>query len=99
MVDEHFGINVVEFMAARVIPIVHASGGPLEDIVVPFEGKNTGYHAKTPETFAEAFHAVFSLAPAEDVALRARARGSAVQRFSELEFERGWDASGWRRWL
>ncbi|KAH9983400.1 hypothetical protein BJV77DRAFT_917115, partial [Russula vinacea] len=33
MVDEHFGINVVEFMAAGVIPIVHASGGPLHDIV------------------------------------------------------------------
>ncbi|KAG6846491.1 hypothetical protein H0H93_013622, partial [Arthromyces matolae] len=35
MVDEHFGINVVEYMAAGVIPVVHASGGPLKDIVVP----------------------------------------------------------------
>ena len=69
------------------------------DIIVPLNGEPTGFHATSPETFAEAFHAVFSLAPAEDVALRARARRSAVQRFSELEFERGWDASGWRRWL
>lgn len=66
MVDEHFGINVVEFMvgtncpnaidtkeclmglllpsiqAAGVIPIVHASGGPLHDIVVPVDGQRTG---------------------------------------------------------
>jgi alpha-1,2-mannosyltransferase len=61
MVDEHFGINVVEFMvsgvffsllgavlivflsqAAGVIPIAHASGGPLKDIIVPFNGENTG---------------------------------------------------------
>ncbi|PSS34079.1 hypothetical protein EW026_g226 [Hermanssonia centrifuga] len=42
MVDEHFGINVVEFMAAGVIPVTHASGGPLNDIVVPFNGRPTG---------------------------------------------------------
>lgn len=70
MVDEHFGINVVEFMvsflcprtdlgvdelylrrslnfliilqAAGVIPVTHASGGPLNDIVVPFNGGTTG---------------------------------------------------------
>lgn len=58
MVDEHFGINIVEFMArfpfphytldadseqaAGVIPVAHASGGPLKDIIVPFNGKSTG---------------------------------------------------------
>ena len=63
MVDEHFGINVVELMvrsglciagrflflknfgyiqAAGVIPVAHASGGPLRDIIVPFEGEPTG---------------------------------------------------------
>jgi alpha-1,2-mannosyltransferase len=62
MVDEHFGINIVEFMvrffsysllvwpcenslfsqAAGIIPVTHASGGPLNDIVVPFEGQPTG---------------------------------------------------------
>ena len=53
MVDEHFGINIVEFMvrhncpspvilrsnqlvkAAEANPVTHASGGTLEDIVVP----------------------------------------------------------------
>ena len=33
MVDEHFGISVVEFMAAGMIPIAHNSGGPKEDII------------------------------------------------------------------
>ncbi|KAJ3518162.1 hypothetical protein NLJ89_g20 [Agrocybe chaxingu] len=42
MVDEHFGINIVEFMAAGAIPVAHASGGPLEDIIVPFNGERTG---------------------------------------------------------
>jgi len=28
MVDEHFGISVVEYMAAGVIPIAHNSGAP-----------------------------------------------------------------------
>lgn len=33
MWNEHFGIGVVEYMAKGVIPIVHASAGPLLDIV------------------------------------------------------------------
>ncbi|CAL1713659.1 unnamed protein product [Somion occarium] len=96
MVDEHFGINVVEFMAAGIIPVTHASGGPLNDIVIPFNGKPTGYHATSPETFADAFHEVLTLPPDEELSLRVRARTWAVQRFSEEEFERGWMASGWK---
>ncbi|QOU20962.1 hypothetical protein BRETT_000677 [Brettanomyces bruxellensis] len=37
MWNEHFGISVVEYMIYGVIPIVHASGGPLADIVVPVD--------------------------------------------------------------
>ncbi|KAI0684595.1 hypothetical protein C8T65DRAFT_748628 [Cerioporus squamosus] len=99
MVDEHFGINVVEFMAAGVIPVAHASGGPLLDIVVPLDGEPTGYHATSPETFAEAFHTVLNLSPEDDIAMRKRARTWAVQKFSAEEFEKAWDESGWRRWL
>lgn len=34
MVDEHFGISIVEYMAAGLVPIAHNSGGPRADIVV-----------------------------------------------------------------
>lgn len=33
MWNEHFGIGVVEYLSSGVIPIVHASGGPLLDIL------------------------------------------------------------------
>ncbi|KAJ3764017.1 mannosyltransferase [Lentinula raphanica] len=99
MVDEHFGINVVEFMAAGLIPVAHKSGGPLEDIVVPFNGQLTGYHADSVETFAEALHTALLLSSEEDIAMRQRARTWAVQRFSEAEFERSWNASQWKSFL
>lgn len=36
MWNEHFGMVIVEYMAARLVPVVHHSGGPLTDIVVPW---------------------------------------------------------------
>ncbi|GAA5931002.1 hypothetical protein JCM1841_005453 [Sporobolomyces salmonicolor] len=36
MVDEHFGITMVEFQAAGLITLAHASAGPLLDIIVPY---------------------------------------------------------------
>ncbi|THH09587.1 hypothetical protein EW146_g8649 [Bondarzewia mesenterica] len=99
MVDEHFGINVVEFMAAGVIPVAHASGGPLNDIIIPVAGQPTGFHATNPETFAEAIHEALTLPPEVELALRRRAREWAVGRFSEREFEKGWQGCGWRKWL
>ncbi|KAF8574226.1 glycosyltransferase family 4 protein [Ramaria rubella] len=95
MVDEHFGIDVVEFMAAGLIPVVHASGGPLLDIVVPRNGERTGFHCTTPATFAESLHAALSLTLEEDLAMRTRAREHAVERFSEREFELAWERGGW----
>ncbi|GCE97449.1 asparagine-linked glycosylation protein [Zygosaccharomyces mellis] len=37
MWNEHFGIAVVEYVASGLIPLVHASAGPLLDIVVPWD--------------------------------------------------------------
>lgn len=39
MWNEHFGIAVVEYVASGLIPLVHASAGPLLDIVVPWDSK------------------------------------------------------------
>lgn len=39
MWNEHFGIAVVEYAASGLIPLVHASAGPLLDIVVPWNTK------------------------------------------------------------
>jgi len=33
MREEHFGITIVEMMAAGMVTIAHASGGPLRDII------------------------------------------------------------------
>ncbi|KAK8847360.1 hypothetical protein IAR55_005217 [Kwoniella newhampshirensis] len=96
MMDEHFGINVVEFMAAGLIPIVHASAGPLLDIVVPYNGQRTGFHATDAESFAEAIHNVFTLPSRESLRIRKAARAAASEKLSEEGFERGFE-QGWRR--
>jgi alpha-1,2-mannosyltransferase len=99
MWNEHFGIGVVEYMAAGLIPVVHNSGGPKEDIVVPFNGRLTGnwslritdagFHATTPAEFAEGYAKAFSLPETECMAIRQRARKSAG-RFSEEVFMTAW---------
>ena len=42
MWNEHFGISVVEYMAAGLVTIAHDSGGPRMDIVVPLNDQPTG---------------------------------------------------------
>jgi alpha-1,2-mannosyltransferase len=42
MWNEHFGIGVVEYMAAGLIPVAHNSAGPKLDIVTEYDGKPTG---------------------------------------------------------
>ncbi|KAJ3884006.1 hypothetical protein GG344DRAFT_84747 [Lentinula edodes] len=89
MLDDHFGINVVEFMAAGLIPVAHKSGGPTQYIILPFQGQLTGYHAEKVEAFTEALHSALTLSTDEDLAMRQRARAWTVQRFSKEEFEKG----------
>jgi len=62
MRDEHFGISVVEAMAAGLVPVVHRSGGPWEDIIKAQQGKHgfsyltTKEAAKTIEDLIENEH-------------------------------------------
>ncbi|KAK9353013.1 hypothetical protein V1505DRAFT_376266 [Lipomyces doorenjongii] len=93
MWNEHFGIGVVEYTAAGLISVVHESGGPMLDIVVPTDGKPIGFHFSTDPkremTLATALTRAFSLSPEEQIEYRTRAQQSAA-RFSEENFERGW---------
>ncbi|KAH7039849.1 alpha-1,2-mannosyltransferase alg11 [Microdochium trichocladiopsis] len=87
MWNEHFGIGVVEYLAAGLIPVVHDSGGPKLDIVVDVDGQPTGFHATTASDYAAGFEKALSLK--DPLAVRKRARKSA-QRFSEEEFAHKW---------
>ena len=58
-----------------------------------------GFHAVTSEEFADALQTVLTLSPDDELCIRWRARAWGVQRFSEEEFEKGWNQSGWRTWL
>ncbi|KAI5250313.1 UDP-Glycosyltransferase/glycogen phosphorylase [Aureobasidium subglaciale] len=91
MWNEHFGIGVVEYQAAGLISVVDDSGGPKYDIVVPIDGKPTGFHAKTPTEFAKGFAKALDQSPPETLAMRKRARTSA-KRFSEGVFRDSWNA-------
>ncbi len=75
MKDEHFGINVVEFMAAGLVTLSHRSAGPWLDIAFPSancpapggeKGEKeragaVGYHAEEVEEFANVLAQIFDL--------------------------------------
>lgn len=50
MIDEHFGISLIEFLEAKIPIVCHRSGGPESDILLPNE--QFGYLASTEEEFA-----------------------------------------------
>ncbi|XP_070832236.1 GDP-Man:Man(3)GlcNAc(2)-PP-Dol alpha-1,2-mannosyltransferase-like [Chaetodon trifascialis] len=86
MWNEHFGIGVVECMAAGTIVLAHKSGGPKLDIVVPYEGGQTGFLADTEDSYAAAMETILSLSPSARLEIRRNGRRS-VERFSDQEFE------------
>lgn len=89
MYAEHFGIGNVEGLAAGLIPVVHKSGGPYLDIVVPWEGKSIGFHAETEDEYAEAFAKVGTMDDEEKLEMRVRGRAS-IARFGEEPFREKW---------
>uniref|UniRef100_A0A3P9JWK7 GDP-Man:Man(3)GlcNAc(2)-PP-Dol alpha-1,2-mannosyltransferase n=1 Tax=Oryzias latipes TaxID=8090 RepID=A0A3P9JWK7_ORYLA len=86
MWNEHFGIGVVECMAAGIIVLAHKSGGPKLDIVVPYDGRQTGFLADSEDSYAAAMETILALSPAARLEIRRAARQS-VSRFSDQEFE------------
>mmetsp|Transcript_21244 Transcript_21244/g.32583 ORF Transcript_21244/g.32583 Transcript_21244/m.32583 type:complete len:450 (+) Transcript_21244:39-1388(+) len=55
---EHFGIAIVEMMASAVVPVAHASGGPLLDIVG--DKRDRGLLADSPQEYADALTLLLS---------------------------------------
>ncbi|ELR14454.1 asparagine-linked glycosylation 11 (alpha-1,2-mannosyltransferase) family protein [Acanthamoeba castellanii str. Neff] len=82
---EHFGIGVVQMMAAGLVTIAHNSGGPKTDIV---EHGQTGFLAATEEEYAECMERALvakNERPEAHTDMQRSARRSA-QRFSDEVF-------------
>lgn len=91
MYAEHFGIGNVEGLAAGLIPVVHNSGGPKEDIVVPYKGEDIGYKCETESDYADAFERVLvKLSDQERYEMRIKCRESA-KRFTDEVFIEAWN--------
>lgn len=73
-------------MAAGTIILAHNSGGPKLDIVIPYEGKVTGFLAESEEGYAETMAHILSMSEEKRLQIRNNARAS-VSRFSDQEFE------------
>lgn len=82
--------------AAGLVPLVHASGGPRHDIVVPLRNLRTGFYGSTPTAFAHALQEILEMDEEDCAELRSRARRSVQERFGGQDFERGWRAA-WDR--
>ncbi len=83
MRDEHFGISVVEMMAAGLITVAHRSGGPLTDII---SERETGFLAESVEEYSDILVDVLGNEKDKWSEIRARGRDSTL-RFSHSAFD------------
>ncbi|XP_030375395.1 GDP-Man:Man(3)GlcNAc(2)-PP-Dol alpha-1,2-mannosyltransferase [Scaptodrosophila lebanonensis] len=86
MWNEHFGIGIVECMAAGLIMVAHRSGGPLLDIVETSEGSQNGFLATDAVEYAACILNIIHNPVEINTTIRNAAKSS-VERFSEKEFE------------
>ena len=82
MRNEHFGISVVELMAAGAVVVAHDSGGPQMDII---RVGSTGFLADSPSDYAERMAHIVRMPESQLQHMRALARQD-VLRFSDLSF-------------
>ena len=84
MINEHFGIGVVECLAAGLITVAHNSGGPKLDII---DDGVTGFLANdSDEEFSQILYKIINLSQNDINMIRLKSRQS-VDRFSEEQFE------------
>lgn len=83
MIDEHFGISIVEFMAAGTLTIANNSGGPQRDIID--HGVN-GFLAWTVDEYAALLDYCLQLDGNQSALITAEARSKA-QTFSNEQFK------------
>ncbi|XP_076662969.1 ALG11 alpha-1,2-mannosyltransferase [Andrena cerasifolii] len=86
MWNEHFGISVVECMAAGLIMVAHASGGPRADIIETQPGSQNGFIAEDAEEYASIMALIINMHSEDRNSIKMAARAS-VSRFSDEVFE------------
>jgi len=103
MVDEHFGIGIVEYMASGVIAVANNSGGPAADIITPLRDEKkgslqaTGYLASTTDEYASALVNALCISEKEREKMCLAARSS-IARFSEASFDQSFVNALERLW-
>ncbi|VBB25980.1 unnamed protein product [Acanthocheilonema viteae] len=95
MQNEHFGISVVEGIAAGQIMIAHNSGGPRLDILSANAVSSKillGLLASNVHDFVDSALQIIRMSPEQRNSIRDAARCS-VNRFTEKNFEKGWNSA------
>ena len=78
MIEEHFGISIVEMMASGLIPVCHCSGGPESDIV-----GNSGRLCKDRNQFVSELIDIIHCNPDRLLEMRNDSRQHALRYFSD----------------
>ncbi|KAG9291419.1 hypothetical protein G9A89_021837 [Geosiphon pyriformis] len=86
MWNEHFGIGVVEYMAAGLVTVAHNSGGPKMDILVEYNGMKTGFLADETQNFASALFNILTMPAHQLKEIQVNAREHVKEKFSESVF-------------
>ena len=89
MWNEHFGIAVVEMLAAGLITIAHRSGGPLMDIVNESAESQTGFLAIHDYEYAECIKQILEM-PTDALENMIEKSRASVNIFSDKVFESDW---------
>jgi alpha-1,2-mannosyltransferase len=72
-------------MAAGTIIVAHNSAGPQMDIVVPHNGKSTGFLAVSEEEYCDALYTIYTMKKEARDSIREAAREH-VKKFSQEKF-------------